>query len=101
MTRQPALSFLQRSGMVLMGSPFTMKKGMFNASSLGCISFSPLSMKPNCRAPATRYSGTCREQLKRMYVDSTQTYTGVGTGSTRQLGMGAAAMHKAEPMSKC
>lgn len=60
MTRQAAFVFLTSSGMFWMGSPFTRKKGMLSASSLGIMSFSPRSMKPNCLAPATRYSGTCK-----------------------------------------
>ncbi len=67
-TKQAAPVFLHSSGMVWMGSPLTMKKGILRASSFGCISLSPRSMKPNCLAPATKYSGTCKRAQHPSYA---------------------------------
>jgi hypothetical protein len=52
--RQPAADRQRRAN-----APLSRKKGMLRASSLGCIRRSPLTMKPNCLAPAPRYCVTC------------------------------------------
>ena len=97
-TRQPALSFLQRVWDGLDGVALHHEEGYVQGLELGLHQLQPPQHEPKLPGSSHQVFWHLQEAAKFMTVAEEQKYTGTGTGSTMQVALGAAAMPKTEAL---